>query len=55
MRLYRHEAIICKNQIYIIPTITLIINTPLYIKRNFSIEFHWLIFNARLLWMEVKE
>ena len=55
MRLYKHEAIIWKNDIYIIPTITLIINTPIYIGRNFSIEFHWLIFNARLLWVEGEE
>lgn len=55
MKLYRHEAVICKNQIYIIPTITLIWDMPIYYKRNFSIEFHWLIFNARLLWMEENE
>lgn len=52
MRLYRHEAVICKNQIYIIPTIILVWDMPMYTKRTFSIEFHWLVFNARLLWME---
>ena len=52
MKLYKHEAVTWKNQIFIIPTIALGINTPIYIERNFSIEFHWLIFNARLLWIE---
>ena len=52
MKIYKHEAVICKNQIYIIPTLILVWDKPMYTKRNFSIEFHWLVFNARLLWLE---
>ncbi len=52
MKMYRKDFCVWKNEIYIIPTFKMIVNNPIYTNRNISIEFHWLIFHARVLWME---
>lgn len=51
MKLTRKDFCVWKNDIYIIPTFRIFVNNALYVSRNFSIEFHWLIFHTRLLWM----
>ena len=43
---------VLKNIIYLFPAIVLVINDPIYACRNFAIEFRWVVFHARLLWME---
>ena len=55
MKLKRKDFEIWKNDIYIIPTFRMFINNMIYTNRNFSIEFHWLVFHARLLWVEESE
>lgn len=55
MKLTRKYFCIWKNDIYIIPTFRIFINDQIYQNRNFSIEFHWLVFHARLLWMAESE
>lgn len=52
MKLYKKQFNISKDYIFILPTITLNLNEPYYLDRNFAIEFHWLVFHARLLWLE---
>lgn len=52
MKLYKKQFNIYKDYIFIFPTITLSLNEPYYLDRNFAIEFHWLVFHARLLWLE---
>ena len=42
----RHE--IYKKDIYWLPTIRTIINELQYVQKNLSIEFHFLMFHARL-------
>lgn len=54
MKLTRKDFCIYKNDIYIIPTFRLFINNQIYISRNFSIEFHWLVFHARLLFEQAE-
>lgn len=50
-KLYKKNFEIWKNDIHILPTIRLVINDRVYMRRNFSISFHWLVFNGRLLFM----
>lgn len=52
MKLYKKQFNIFKDYIVILPTIILRSNEPYYLDRNFAIEFHWLVFHARLLWLE---
>ena len=49
MRLERKDFCIWKNDICILPTFRVYINNMLYRYNNFSIEFHWIVFHARLL------
>lgn len=50
MRLYKKEFKIIKDYISIVPTIVLKPNEPYFLDRYFEIEFHWLVFHARMLW-----
>lgn len=52
MKLYRKQFNIAKDYIFILPTIAVSLDEPYYLDRNFAIEFHWLVFHARLLWLE---
>lgn len=40
-----------KNVWYALPTIVIRTNQYIYRDVNCSIEFHWLCFHARLMWM----
>lgn len=43
---------IYENDIYLLPTVRVYINDMMYIQQNFLIEFHFLIFHGRLLFMK---
>jgi hypothetical protein len=45
----RTEFQIYERDFYIFPTIRLIINNLVYVKKNIAVEFHWLVFHGRLL------
>lgn len=51
-RLERKDFCIFKNEIVIIPTIRIFIDNMVYKEKNFSIEFHFLIIHARLLFIK---
>ena len=51
-KLERKDFGIYKDDIYILPTIRLLIDNMLYLDKNFAIEFHFLVFHSRLLFME---
>lgn len=51
-RLERKDFQTWKSNIYLLPTINISIDDMMYINRNFSIEFHWLVFHGRLLFMK---
>lgn len=51
-KLFRKDFEVYKNIIHLLPTIKLVVNDLVYIKKNFSIEFHFLVFHARLLFMK---
>ncbi len=55
MKLYRKDFRIFKDLFYIFPTIVLSFNELIYSERNFSIQFRWLVFHARLLWIQESE
>lgn len=50
-KLNRKNFEIRENDIYLLPTFRLIVNDMGYVRRNFSISFHWLVFHGRLLFM----
>jgi len=40
------------DDIYILPTIRIYIDSPIYRNHNISIEFHWIVFHTLLLFEE---
>ena len=50
--LYSKKFEICKYVIYLIPTIEVTINDYMLALKTFTIEFHFLCFHARLLWVK---
>lgn len=52
MKLYRKDFKIYKDWITLIPTVEIHIDDMIYVDRNISISFHWLVFHARLLWLK---
>lgn len=50
-RLFRKDFETYKNDIHWLPTIRTVINDRIYTEKNFSIEFHFLVFHTRLLFM----
>ena len=45
---------IYKHDIYLFPTINVYLDNMIYMNNNFSIEFHFLIFHGRMLFMKNK-
>lgn len=52
MKLHRVDLWKNKTWIVIIPTIIITIDNLLYTERNISLEFHWMIFHVRFMWMK---
>lgn len=50
--LYRKEFEIYKSVIFLLPTIVVRGRDWMYTFENFAIEFHFLCFHARLLWLK---
>lgn len=53
MKLYKKNFKIWQNEIFLLPTFKIVINNPIYVFKNLSVEFHFLIFHARLMWAEI--
>ena len=53
-KLDRKDFQIYKNDIYILPTFRLYLDNHMYVDKNFSIEFHFIVFHSRLLFMKEK-
>lgn len=51
-KLERKDFAVYKNDIYLLPTIKVMINNLVYTQENFSIEFHFLILHGRLLFIK---
>lgn len=51
-KLVRKKFNIWKNEIFFLPTVATVINDMLYAEENFSIEFHFLVFHARLIFFK---
>ena len=41
-----------KETIYLLPTIVIVKDDMLFLCKNISVCFHWLIWHGRLLWLE---
>lgn len=54
MKLYKKNFEIWRNEIYFLPTFKTVTNNPIYGFKNFSVEFHFLIFHARPMWVEIE-
>lgn len=53
-KLARKDFQMYKNDIYILPTFRLYLDNHMYIDKNFSVEFHFIVFHIRLLFMNEK-
>ena len=53
-KLYRKDFQMCKNDIYILPSIRLFIGDRMEIDKNVSVEFHFIVFHIRVLFMNEK-
>ena len=51
-KLHSKDFEVWKHDLYILPTIRIFVDNRIYLDRNFSIEFHFLMFHARLLFVE---
>ena len=50
-KLYKKDFQKWKDMIYILPTITIVTDNMIYDKKNFSVEFHFLVWHCRFLWL----
>lgn len=51
-KFYNKQFKIMKDDIYLLPTIRININNRVWWYDNFSIEFHFLVFHARIVFMD---
>ena len=51
-RLYRTDAELTSDELYLLPTINFRFNNRAYFFDNFSIEFHFLSFHARWVFVD---
>lgn len=54
-KLFRCDFETWKNELYILPTIKVVINNMIYCEKNLSIEFHFITLHARLLFFREVE
>lgn len=54
-KLFRKDFEIWRDEIFFLPTVKIVINNMIYAEQNFSIEFHFLVFHARLLFFKKEE
>ena len=52
MELYQKKIEIYTNSIYLIPTIKIVLKEYCFLGKTRGIEFHFLCFRGRLLWLE---
>lgn len=55
MKFYRKDFFVDCRTITLIPTIMITFNNLMYIRDNIDVRFHWLCFNARIMWMKEEE
>lgn len=51
-KLCRKAFEVWKKDIYLLPTVRICTDYMLYSEKNFFVEFHFMIFHARLLFLE---
>lgn len=54
-KLFRKDFEIWKQDIFLLPTFRIAINDLIYTQENLSIEFHFLVFHGRLLFLVDKQ
>ena len=54
-KLFKANFEIWKHDIYILPTVRIVIDDLMYWQKSYSIQFHFLCLHARLLWLRRDE
>lgn len=49
-KFFRKDFLIDRRCIYLLPTVIIGKDYPMYLQRTLAVQFHWLCFNARLMW-----
>ena len=49
-RFFRKDFDVWKTDIYLLPTVRLFLNNEIYWDKNFTIEFHFLVFHLKIMW-----
>lgn len=52
MKLYKKDFEVWGTNVYLLPTIQIKTRNPVYTCKNLAIEVHFLVFHARLLFLE---
>ena len=52
MTFNRFQFMIWRDRLYLLPTIVIDFGDTRYMCKNFAIEFHFLLWHIRLLWLE---
>lgn len=55
MKFKRFQCMFWRNTIYLLPTIVINDHDYMYYGRNFTIEFHFLFWHMRWLWLESED
>ena len=55
MKFERFECNFWRDRVYILPTIIIDTDNPMYYCKNFAIEFHFLFWNMRWQWLESED
>ena len=54
-KVFRKDFTRWKNSFDFLPALRLQWNDMVYAKPSFAIEFHWLVFHARVLWLKEED
>lgn len=52
MKFERFECMFWRDMVFLLPTIIIVTDNLMYYCKNFAIEFHFLFWHLRWLWME---
>ncbi len=48
---FKKSFAVYRDNIYLLPTVQIKVNEQMYMTRNLAVEFHFIVFHARLMWL----
>ena len=48
---FKKRFAVYRDNIYLLPTVQIKVNERMYIARNLAVEFHFIVFHVRLMWL----